>query len=281
MDQGEMPRDGQDGEGGQLLYLYCFARAGGHRGVAAPGLLESGVLTLDLDAVSAVFCLVPREEFEGEAAARNLQDLAWVAPRAIRHEAVIEEVMQASPVLPVRFGTVFLSRPALHDALRNHYGRIARFLADFSDKEEWSVKAFVNAATAAGWLVANDTGLGEQRMCSPESPGARYLQQQRLKAEAGRRFREACRQWGGQITKRLGELADDVRPLRLQPGELTNRTEDMLLNSAYLLRSSQVGSFRRSVDETALACADQGVILEASGPWPPYSFCPSIGDTTE
>ena len=34
-------------------------------------------------------------------------DLAWVAPRVCRHEAVIEEAMRQSPVLPARFATLF------------------------------------------------------------------------------------------------------------------------------------------------------------------------------
>ena len=38
-----------------------------------------------------------------------MEDLAWVAPRALRHEEVILTVMEQGPVLPVRFGTVFSS----------------------------------------------------------------------------------------------------------------------------------------------------------------------------
>jgi len=280
MDQSEAARE-QKREGEQLFYLYCFARAGGVRSIAAPGVSDGGVATLNVDAVSAVFSIVPRDEFEGEAAARNVQDLAWVAPRAIRHEEVLEEVLQECAVLPVRFGTVFLSVQAMENTLRGHYGEVARFLADFSDKQEWCVKAFGDAAKAAEWLAANDPDLCEQKKCSIESPGARYFHHKRLQAEAGRRSRQMHRTWGGQIGDELRVLAAGVRQLRLQPMGVTGRKEDMLLNTAYLLHAGSVGNFRKRVDELASACAQRGVVVEASGPWPPYNFCPSIGGIGE
>ena len=54
----------------------------------------------------AVLSEVRLEDFCGGAAELRMRDLAWVGPRALRHEAVVEEVMRHSPVLPARFGPV-------------------------------------------------------------------------------------------------------------------------------------------------------------------------------
>ena len=71
---------------------------------------------------------IRREEFAGPEAELNLQQLSWVGPRALRHEAVIEEVMASSPVLPARFGTLFSSA----EAWPNSPAGIARRLRNFS-----------------------------------------------------------------------------------------------------------------------------------------------------
>ncbi len=42
--------------------------------------------------VAAILNLVSQAEFCGPAGETNLQDLAWLAPRACRHQAVIEQV---------------------------------------------------------------------------------------------------------------------------------------------------------------------------------------------
>ena len=66
----------------------------------------------------------------GEFCDQNLQTLSWVGPRACRHEAVVERIMGASPVLPVKFGTIFRSRTSLKEFLGRHREGIVRVLDD-------------------------------------------------------------------------------------------------------------------------------------------------------
>jgi len=286
MKQAELQRDSPACEEDQLVYLYCFTRPSSPGcGGGAPHNIELAgvdvphtVSMVELDNVAAVFGTVPREEFEGEAAASNMKDLAWVGPRALRHEAVLRELMLSFPVLPAGFGTVFSSQQALKGFLQNHSDQVSWFLKEFSDKEEWAVKGFMDAGKAVEWLVATDTALSEQRKHLPESPGVRYFQQKRLHAEAKERTKDKCRTAAAHIKEQLKELAVDVRSLRLQPKELTGRKEEMILNCACLLLRDKADDLCAAIEEMAGKYAEQGLVLEASGPWPPHSFCPRISD---
>ena len=100
------------------IYLYCLARPECLPAVKGPAeqdlrgvderypvgaLEEAGVVAVIGDVDSGEFC------------DQNMQKLPWVAPRAFRHEEVVERIMGASPVLPVKFGTIFRSRTSLKE----------------------------------------------------------------------------------------------------------------------------------------------------------------------
>jgi len=99
--------------------------------------------------VLAVAGLAPLEEFRGDLAESRMGDLEWVGPRVCRHEQVVEKIMRHSPVLPARFGTIFLSVESLENRMRMHRDAIGAFLDRVSDMEEWSVKGFLNREKAA------------------------------------------------------------------------------------------------------------------------------------
>jgi hypothetical protein len=179
-------------------------------------------------------------------------------------------------VLPVRFGTVFSSGRVLEKFLADRSGEVARILDRLSDKEEWAVKGYVDLARAKEWLVASDPVLAEQRRLLPEAPGARYFHQKRLDARA----EEAARLWRRKVAGQVGALlaphAVDACPLRPQPRNLTGRDAEMIFSAAYLLLRSDIDTFRKQVAAVGAGCAEQGLTLEVSGPWPPYNFCPPL-----
>ena len=91
------------------FYLFCFARSdvvGAVQATAVDGYSPVSIIRHSPD-LCAVLSEISQEDFCGPEAELHMQQLDWVAPRAVRHEAVIEEVMAYSPVLPLPFGTLF------------------------------------------------------------------------------------------------------------------------------------------------------------------------------
>jgi len=263
-------------EGQQALYVYGFTRAGGMERFSVPGVSGAAdVRTLKLGDLAAIYSPLSMEEFLGPEGADPTQDLEWVAPRAVRHERVLEEAMQSSPVLPVSFGAIFSSPRALSGAVDAHRREISRFLDDIADKEEWAVKVYANPQHLRAHLEQAPEFLQRlQRL--PETPGARYFHEKKLRRELDERSRDEGRSLAAHIREALVPDAISVKSLRLAERGLSGRQDDMVLNSAFLVRSGQVRRFTERVQRLAARYQPRGLTVEATGPWPPYSFCPSL-----
>ena len=62
---------------------------------------------------------------------------------------------------------------------------------------------------------------------------------------------------------------------------LLNRPQKMVGNGAYLLARSGEGPFQTACGQLQLELAQKGLILETSGPWPAYHFCPTLDPEEE
>jgi hypothetical protein len=219
-------------------------------------------------------------DFTGAEAEARLKDLNWVGPRALRHEEVILSVMAGGPVLPVRFGAVFSSPSALADMLQGRRDAVTAFLRDNADREEWSVKVYLDGekarAEARGRALADQAGA-----LALLSPGARYLKEQRLRADAekdvARRVRIALKD----IVAALREDAVDFVTREPQARDVTGLELEMVLNGAFLVRRESVGRFHGTVDRIGRDFSDQGLTPDVTGPWPLYSFAPSLSGEGE
>ncbi len=260
----------------QPIYLYCFTNPETVRDLRLRGIDQASVGAVGRADVSGVYSVAAEKSAE-ELEAR-FQDPQWVMARACDHERIVETVMGRGAVVPVRFGTMFSSAGALEATVRNHRPRIAETLQTMADKEEWSVKGFVDDERATEWLLRNDPDLGNRQASLPSQPGARYFQEKRLRQEASRRAKQTARTSVEHVSEALTAVALETRSLKAQPQKLTGRTEPMILNKACLVRGSAVEALCNTVAAHRDACREQGVTIELTGPWPPYSFCPSLDD---
>ncbi len=261
-----------DAEG---TYLYCFARPGAARGVDVPGVDGSrAIAEVELGPVAAVVSRVCLADFGDEAAEKNTQDPDWVIPRACRHQRVVQEVMARSGVLPVRFGAVFSSEERLAELVGAKRQEIADFLDWVAGKEEWAVKGFVDPGRAGAWLRANDPTLAAEDAAA--SPGARYFQEKRLRVAVQERLRGWGRGVAEEVQAQLDLVAEAARPLKLRAWAAAGTEGQLVLHRAFLLRRENVAAFAAHVERAGLGYAERGLALAASGPWPPYTFAPTL-----
>lgn len=257
----------------EAIYLYCFARPGAARDIAAEGVDGRPVIRLNHGSVAALYSVVVAEDFSAAAPGNRMDDTKWVIASACQHERVIEEAMEAGPVVPVRFGTLFSSMDALRLLMVQQGTPIAGTLNALGDKQEWSVKGFVDPVTARAWLIVADPALAEAWRRLPESPGARYFQEKRVHAQA----HEAFARWRAivaeEVREHLGPCAVAATLLDLQDRRVSGREADMVLNVALLVERDRVAEMRTLVKAAATAYTGAGLTLDVSGPWPPYNFC--------
>jgi hypothetical protein len=259
------------------LYLYCFYQGGD----GLPNLVgidgDNKVFALSEGDINAAVSLVPLQEFGTRPLEHGIGDLEWVAPRVLIHERVIEEIMVAYPVMPMRFGAIFAGRDRIYELLRVNQAEIIRFLSDIAYKEEWGVKGYINGVrleealkTLSPTLQADEVKLKEV------SPGQAYL----VRKKRDLAVKDGLSGRAMQIAEEVfqGLVAPAVKGVRNKALKLEEVEEqgEMILNAAFLVRKSDIGIFQKQVKDTEEKYRSQGLTLSLTGPWPPYNFCPVL-----
>jgi hypothetical protein len=218
-------------------------------------------------AVAAVVSRVGLSEFDEPSLSARLQDPVWLEAKIRAHEQVLEHVLSASSsVVPFRFCTIYRTEKALRDFLAEHGALLAETLRQVEGKVEIGVKAFGDPARFA-------QEAGAESETSDVAPGRAYLER-RLSDQ--RRSEERAR-LASKIAERaharlLSEAEAGVL-LRVHSEDVSGRSDDMLLNGAYLVGAQSRGP-SRVVDELRREFGTLGITFELSGPWPPYNFVP-------
>ena len=262
----------------RVYYLFCLIPADAAPLAAGAGIdASSSVFVERLQAAAAVLCETPLEEFVGADAEKRLQDLSWIGPRAIRHEEIIMAFSRQGPVLPVRFGTVFSSREHMMATLEKHLKKITEFLRYIADKEEWTLKGLMNRQAARTCFMTQR--LAEQADdLTLLSPGKRYFAEQRLKLAVDKDLQFRLRAGTEEVIKRLNAIALDFSPRRLLSRDLTEKDEEMFFNGAFLIPKVSPDRLKETVFELNTEGKGRGLRYDLSGPWPPYSFAPALGE---
>lgn len=245
-----------------VFYLYCVAPGG-----APLELSQAGVFVDVSGPLRAVLSEVRREEFLGPEAEEHLKELAWLAPRAALHEAVLEQAMAQSPVLPAPFATLFESHENVRRFLDRHRDPISAFFRDLGSKREWAVKGLLHRALPGGepWLAPGQ-----------DSPGKSYLGKKREQASQKRSTRQQLRTACEHSVAELREQAQAFRERRVWKAGTADGQPELIFNWAFLIPPSDEAAFRRTVSKLDEQHRALGLSLVISGPWPPYSFAPAL-----
>jgi hypothetical protein len=162
------------------------------------------------------------------------------------HESVVEALMDAGPVLPMRAGTFLEGEGAARDLLARRGAELEAGL----DRVRGAVELGLRAVVAEEPESEGAEGA--------VSSGAAYME---AKLARARREREVA----GRLHEPLAAIARSSF-LRVLP------TKPAQVRAGYLVASESVEFFRHRVaelDEVPGASA-----IAVSGPWPPYSFVP-------
>jgi hypothetical protein len=209
--------------------------------------------------VAVLVSVVPAEEFAEEPLREHLNDRAWLERAAREHEDVLERALARTVVVPFRLCTIYESRERVLEFLAERGAGLADLLRRLDGHVELGVKAYFAPA-------------GSSEQAEPQSGREYLLRRQREREATEEAFRikgEAARA----SHERLAAVAEDARANPPQPAELSGRTEEMLLNGAYLVRRDD-GRLRDTVAELESLYGPRGVTYELTGPWPPYNFVP-------
>jgi hypothetical protein len=217
--------------GGDVLYVYAvtdFFPAS----LAVAGLHGAPLRTISSGPLAAIYS-------EHEVVPEPDEELLW------SHEQIVEELMEDSTILPMRFGSTVESPEALTDWLTERREEFGVSLKRVRGAVELSVRAQLPDAKEAD---------KKGRPTWRSQPGTAYLLD---RARRQRRSEDAAER----IHRPLAALARRSVP---------KAGAGSAFKAAYLVDEESVGAFGERVGELNSTLADAKI--SCTGPWPPYSF---------
>ena len=265
-----------------LIYLYCLTdkipktKKRGH--VTSPHKetedLVDNVYFIFYLGLYAVVGKVSTDEFSEGNLKRNLAELEWIKTKVSIHEKVIETVMKNSCVIPFKFGTVFNTEDSLKTMLTQHAEVFKENLKNLRGKEEWGVKIYCDMAKLKENLIQKDNELlNLDKDIKSSSAGKAFILRKKKEELLNTIVNKNLNAYGQDSFERLKEHTVQSRINKLLPREVTEREDDMILNSVFLMKKNNVSDFVNTVEGLKIKYADKGLFFDCTGPWPPYNFC--------
>lgn len=240
---------------------------------SAPLGLDGGRAELVID--GEVAALVGRVEASiyGSGVDERLADVAWLAPRASAHDAVLTWASDAGPVVPLPLLSLFRSEQAVRSMIDERRGDLDALLQHVARGREYGVRIFRVDGELRESLPQFSPAIAalEAEVSAATAPGQRFLLSRKLDAA---RKDELSRVATTVATGAFHDLA--ARSLATAQDPLPRATAEQdgtaVLNAAFLVAHERIDDFREAVTAFMREHARRGFRMEFTGPWPPYHF---------
>ena len=274
------PAGAHNGSGWYLYGVIAAARAPAEvdAGISIDPAHEVQLLTEG--PLAALASRVSLEEFDEARLPERLNDPAWLERKIRAHEQVLEHALASASVVPFRFCTVYRSETELRRFLSERGSDLAEALRRVDGKVELGVKAFVDRERFAAALPARSEEARELEARVAAAEGGRaYLESRRFEQLVTRELERLAAEVVDAGHTRLLAAAEDGTLGPLQSAEVSGRSEQMLMNGAYLVPGAGA-ALREAVAELTRRYGALGMSFEVTGPWPPYNFVPREVDAS-
>jgi len=224
--------------------------------------------------IAALSRRVSEEEFGDRALEKHLKDPEWLKTELWEQEQILERVMEAQTVAPLKWGTVFRTQEAVRDVLCEGYTEIRGLLERLDGRQEWTVRALVDRRRFDETIVIHHPEIRQLSVrAGTMPPGSAYLMNEQLKLKS----KEISQQiMDGIIQEVWGRVSvhteSSVRTEPLGAGSKDQGSE-LVFQMAFLVHKEKLPGFSEAILQAARKWHDQGLQIQQIGPFPPYYFC--------
>jgi hypothetical protein len=260
----------------QLIYVYCASAIS----PALNRLLASeNLVSFEYENIQAIARYVSSADYSEDNMKKNFGDLNWIDVHTREHIRIINLVMKYATVAPFKFGTVFKSIESLAHFFTEYQELLLENLNYLEGKEEWGLKLFCNNQVFTEFIKqnCNDFKIIEQQI-NESKPGKAFILKRKSTEILKEETHKQLKIWGQFCFDQIEKLCCKTRINPLLPNELTERSDDMVLNIACLIEKMQVQVLLRKIDSFKDDFQKAGLICDATGPWPPFSFTTTMQD---
>jgi len=268
----------------RAIYLIGFSQTDVDLSDELGWLIFAGVEFCDHESIRFWFKAMDRSDFEGPEAERNLANIEWLTPLVLAHDAAVSALSSQGPFYPARFGTLFSSEERVFELIAQVKPTLRTFLESLGGRREWGVKCFVNWANAnTVFDLENATNV----LPAPTS-GTNYLKARQMK-----KVRDAAIQaWmierldlvRNYLQENFSDTYERSIPKSTDDEDKTEKPErEWVGNFALLARETDANALLNDIAQTgqptifgSISRSIDVLSFEMTGPWPAYSFSPSL-----
>jgi hypothetical protein len=259
---------------GELVWAYCVVPADARppRGVAGVDP-RFPVERVEAAGLAVLVSRVPAAEFGAESLRENLNDIAWLERVARAHEAVLDQVMPETTLVPLRICTLYEDAEGARRMLEKERTVLTKALESVAGRQEWGLKLLVDPERLLAH--ARDSS-SEATSMAAEVEGATEAGAYMLRRRLERHLREMADSIAEglivDVRDRVESLGFEYVTRPPQNRELSQHEGEMLMNVACLVDEGSLDQLRELATGVGQDYESLGARVEMTGPWPPYNF---------
>ena len=231
------------------LYVYAIIDSTGGIGESIKGLFEATVYTIPYRDIGIVV-----SDLDSQVQIKTEESV-------LKHEKVVEALMDKFTVLPMRLYTVFGKKEDMLLKLKDHYEDFIENLDRVRDKCEFGIKV-IWAGNVIKERIIN-AHKNESLSAEPEQSGAKFMKEKFRNYKIDKEFEEEADRCIAIVDGFFNRYVSEKKLEKL-------KTDNLLLSAAYLVDKEKSDDFKKAFEELRSAGGDLKYLL--SGPWPAYNF---------
>jgi hypothetical protein len=231
------------------LYAYAIIDSNSGMDEAIKGLGEGSVYTIPYRDIGIVV-----SDLDPQVQIKTKESI-------LKHEEVVERLMDRFTVLPMRLYTVFSGKEEMLLKVKDHYEDFVENLDRVRDKCEFSIKVIWASDIIKERII--NAHKNESASAQPEQSGTKFMKEKFEKYKIDKEFEEEADRCIAIVGGFLNKLASEKKLEKL-------KTDNLFLNASYLVDNEKRDDFKKAFEELKSSGGDLKFML--SGPWPAYNF---------
>ncbi|WP_254765727.1 gas vesicle protein GvpL [Salinilacihabitans rarus] len=263
-------------------YVYCVVRAEADDADAFEGVTGLEDEPVSLVAVDGVGAVVHACEGLYDSA-----DLGEIRRWLVRHQSVVDAAAERfGTPLPFQFDTIVRGDDGtVREWLREERETLADVLGSLAGHWEYRIEVVRTDPVDAAALEADDERLaGLRERIDDAAEGTAFLLEKRYDRRAAELRRDRREALAADLRERLAGPAREVHELDRSPAATLDEADgsdeagETVCRLTVLAREDREDAVGSVLDDVA---AEPGIEVRFTGPWPPYTFVPDLGDETD
>jgi hypothetical protein len=257
----------------RVLYAYAVVPASTDASGCPPGIDGGAVEAVAEGDIAVLVSRVDRAAYSTERVELMTEEVAWLAPRASAHDAVVTWAGDRGAVVPLPIFTLFHDESRVREMLRARADELRATLDRVGAGQEYGLRIFRIDDALARHVSALSPRIGALEAQAREAtPGQRYLLERKLEAER----RNEARRIAGEVAREafavLAPLALEATRDALPAKGRDDAVGVAVLNAFFLVSRDALAPFQRSITNIVREHEAHGFRFDFTGPWPPYHF---------